>query len=273
MGKKKNVDKTIEEVREVKKADEAAVAEVSAAKSDAEEGKKKVSKKKKAKVRGEKYKSAVAKIKKGVDHEVSEAIKLVKESSYGKFDATVELHVNLSIDMEKNKTRIQFAVALPHLFQKQKRVLAFNNDTVPGADLMGDDTTINKIANGDIKPRRDFDEVIAHPSFMPKLAKIAKVLGPAGMMPNPKKGTITEKLEEAIKEIKVGKFEVKSEINAPIIHTVLGKTSFSEDFIKENFEAILKEIKLNKPLKTKGAFIKSAYISSSISPSVRVKTD
>ena len=197
----------------------------------------------------------------------SEAIKKVKESSKEKFDASVEVHINLDIGKEDN---IRFSTQLPHGTGKELKVAVFTNEKVKGADLTVSEDEVSKLENGKIKPGTDFDILITTPSLMPKIAKVARVLGPAGVMPNPKNGTVAENLENAVASFKKGKIEIRNQPDSPVIHSIIGKVSFSEKNLEENLNEILTSLKQNKPQKVKPEFIQTVFICSSMGPSFSI---
>ncbi len=201
---------------------------------------------------------------------IDEAIDLIKKTSYARFDATVEAHFNLDVDIKATDQSIRTTSSLPHGTGKEVKVATFSTGTVKGADLSLNEEGIALIEQGKLKPKVDFDIIASEPTFMPKLAKIAKILGPAGMMPNPKTGTVSADLEKTVAELKKGRVELRCEPNAPIIHTKIGKISFKNDALKENFLEVLKTLKAAKPQKAKPEFIKSCYLSSTMGPSVLV---
>jgi len=204
------------------------------------------------------------------EYSIEEAIKKVKEDSKAKFDATVELHLNLDID--PSKQNIRFPVSLPHGTGKTKKVAVLSSTKTPEADLILKEEDLKKIEKGEIKPGNDFDVFITEPDFMPKIAKYARVLGPAGVMPNPKNGTVTEDVINAVKQFKKGKAEIKTEKLAPLIHTVVGKVSFDDLALKENYMEVLNNLKQNKPAKASPQWISSIYLTSSMGPSVKINS-
>jgi len=201
---------------------------------------------------------------------IDEAIKKAKDASKTKFDATVELHINLLQDKKKTETNIRFTTVLPHGTGKTKKVAVLASKKIANADLELTEADIEKIEKGEIRPRTDFEVLIAEPRYMPKLAKVAKILGPAGTMPNPKIGTVTENVEEAVNQMKKGKIEIRTEKDHPVIHTLLGKVSFQDIALKENFYEIYNTLKQNKPAKAKQDWIKSVYLSTSMGPSIQI---
>lgn len=199
---------------------------------------------------------------------LEEAIDLVKQTSHSKFDATIEAHFNLEIDVKTGDQNIRTTVSLPHGTGKNVRVAVFSTGKVAGADLNLTEADIVSIEKGKLKPKVDFDVVAAEPSFMAKISKIAKILGPAGMMPNPKTGTVAEDLTKVVSDIKKGKVELRNEANAPIIHTKIGKKSFENKALAENFMEIFKALKASKPQKADPNFIKNCFLCSTMGPSV-----
>ncbi len=200
---------------------------------------------------------------------LTDAIKKAKETSKAKFDATVELHINLTPD-KKIEQNVRFTTVLPNGTGKTKKVAVLASKKVGNADLELLETDIDKIEKGTIKPRVDFEVLVAEPRFMPKLAKVAKILGPMGLMPNPKVGTVSEDVEGAVAMIKKGKVEIKTEKDVPVIHTILGKVSFDDKAIAENYEEIMTTLRANKPAKSKPEWIKSVFISTSMGPAFGV---
>ena len=202
----------------------------------------------------------------------SEAIQKVKETSKTKFDPTVEVHINLELE-KKGEQSVRFTTTLPHGTGKTKKVAVFASRKVPNADLELTEDDIAKIDKNTIRPKVDFDILVAEPKFMPKLAKVAKILGPAGVMPNPKTGTVTEDVEKAVEQIKKGKIEVRTEPVAPVIHTIIGKKSFEDNKLEENFNELINAIRSNKPAKAKPNFIRSVFITSTMGPSFSVDVE
>ncbi len=202
--------------------------------------------------------------------EIKEAIKKVKTLSKEKFDASIEVHVNLALDSKKQDQSIRFSVTLPHGTGKTKKVAVLASKKVPNADLELKESDIENIQNGQIKPKIDFDTLITEPAYMTKLAKVAKILGPAGVMPNPKTGTVTENIEKAVEETKKGKLDIKTEKDLPLIHTIVGKRSFSEAQLEENFNELYRALRQNKPTKASPEWIKSIYINSTMGQSVKI---
>uniref|UniRef100_A0A7C4XIN8 Large ribosomal subunit protein uL1 n=1 Tax=candidate division WWE3 bacterium TaxID=2053526 RepID=A0A7C4XIN8_UNCKA len=202
---------------------------------------------------------------------ISEAIKEVKKNSKGNFDETVELHINLNLDIKQSDQIFRSTVTLPFGTGKTVKVAVLANKKINKADLVLSESDIHKLEKGEIQPGRDFDVLVVEPSFMPKMAKLGPVLGPAGVMPNPKTGTVTENVEEAVESFKKGKIEIKNEPNAPIIHTIIGKCSFEDAKLVENYKEIMTALKQNKPQKAKPDWIKSAFLATTMGKSVELK--
>ena len=207
---------------------------------------------------------------KNVAKPISEAVKEVKEGAKASFDETVEVHINLNLDAKKGDQNIRTTVDLPHGTGKEIKVATMSSDKVSKADLQLTESDISKIEKGQIKPKADFDVLIVEPKFMSKLAKLGAILGPAGVMPNPKTGTVTEDVAKAVEAFKKGKVEVRSEQEFPMIHAIIGKVSYSEKQLEENLQAILDALKQSKPSKAKPDWIKSCYITSTMGKSVQV---
>jgi len=205
-------------------------------------------------------------------YEVDEAIALAKKTSTVKFDASVELHVRLGIDPGKTDQLVRGNISLPYMQAKDTKICAFvepdKEDAAKkaGADMVGGEEMIKEIVT---KGKIEFDVAIATPGMMPKVAKAARVLGPKGLMPNPKTDTVGEDLEKIIKEQKAGKISFRND-NGANLHIVIGKVSMDDAKIKENFTAFLDAVKKAKPAGSKGIFLKSAYLSTSMGPSVKV---
>lgn len=206
----------------------------------------------------------------GKTYPIAEALEFVKTNCKAKFDSSIEVHINLNLDNKKQDQIIRYTIGLPNGTGKTKKVAVFASKKIANADLELAETDLDKILSGAIKPKVNFDALVAEPKFMAKLAKVAKILGPAGVMPNPKTGTVTEDVEKAVEQIKKGRVEIKMEANAPIIHTIVGKKSFDTTKLKENFEELFNSLLQNKPAKAKPDWIKSCYITATMSPSVKV---
>ena len=205
-------------------------------------------------------------------YEIDEALELMDKLPKAKFDESVELHVKLGVDSKQADQQVRGTIVLPHGTGKSKKVLVLAKGDkaaaaeAAGADYVGDDDMIAKIAG---EGWLDFDAVVATPDMMPALGRVAKILGPKGLMPNPKAGTVTVDTAKAVNEIKAGKVEYRLDKNN-IIHTSIGKVSFGTAKIKENYEVLLDAIVKAKPAAAKGTYIKSIAISTTMGPGIKI---
>jgi len=217
-------------------------------------------------------KEARSKIESDKKYPIKEAIKLVKETSAVKFDASVEVHANLGIDPKKGDQIVRASVVLPHGTGKTVKLVAFVPEArvkeakSAGADMAGGEELIAEIKK---TLKTDFDIAVTVPEMMPKLAVIAKILGQKGLMPNPKTDTIGTDLTKMIGELKKGRVSYKNDISSNI-HLTIGKVSFDEAKLLENFEIFLDSLKKVKPQSIKGTFIQSLFLSSSMGPSIKI---
>ena len=218
-------------------------------------------------------KLAFSKIEVGKAHSLKEASELVKEITTTKFDSSVDIDVRLGVDPRKANQMVRGVVSLPHGTGKQVRVLVLCSPEVEtealeaGADYVGLDEYIDKIKGG----WTDVDVIITQPQIMGKIGALGRVLGPRGLMPNPKSGTVTPDVAKAVKEVKQGKIDFKVD-KAGIIHTSVGKVSFTPDQIKDNVKEFVQTLIKLKPTAAKGTYIKSIYLSSTMSPGIRLDT-
>jgi large subunit ribosomal protein L1 len=216
-------------------------------------------------------KLAAAKIEAGKAYSLKEASQLVKEVSFTKFDASLDIDVRLGVDPRKANQMVRGVVSLPNGTGKVTRVLVLCTPDQEaaakeaGADYVGLDEYIEKIKGG----WTDIDVIITMPSIMGKIGALGRVLGPRGLMPNPKSGTVTMDVAKAVKEVKQGKIDFKVD-KSGIVHTSIGKVSFSADAIRENAKEFLAMINKLKPSAAKGTYIKSIYLSSTMSPGIKV---
>ncbi|MCL1805164.1 MAG: 50S ribosomal protein L1 [Clostridiales bacterium] len=220
---------------------------------------------------GKRYQDAAKKVDKDALYDPADAIHLVKELASAKFDETIDLAFRLGIDPRHADQQVRGAVVLPHGTGKTQKVLVFaKGDKAKeaqdaGADFVGDDDLVAQIQGGWF----DFDVAVATPDMMGAVGKLGKLLGPKGLMPNPKVGTVTMDVARAVAEIKAGKVEYRVE-KTGIIHVVIGKASFQEDQLMENFRTMADTINKAKPAGAKGQYIRSVALSTTMSPAVRI---
>ena len=216
-------------------------------------------------------KIAASKVEAGKSYSLDEASKLLKEITFTKFDASVDIDIRLGVDPRKANQMVRGTVSLPHGVGKEVRVLALCTPDKEaeaqeaGADYVGLDEYINKIKSG----WTDIDVIITMPSVMGKIGALGRVLGPRGLMPNPKSGTVTNDIGAAIKEVKAGKIDFKVD-KAGIIHTSVGKISFEPKQIRENAKEFIDTVVRLKPSSAKGTYIKSIYLSTTMSAGIKV---
>jgi len=223
--------------------------------------------------RGKKFAAARAQIAVDRSYSIEEAVPLVQKFKYAKFDETVELSMRLGVDPKHADQMVRGTVVLPHGLGKSKRVLAIaggekqKEASDAGADVVGGEEMVDKIQGGFM----DFDAVVATPDMMRAVGKLGKVLGPRGLMPNPKTGTVTADIARAVKEIKAGKVEFRVD-KTGIIHAPVGKISFSSDSLVANTHALVDSVVKAKPAAAKGKYLKSVTLSSTMGPGVRIDT-
>ena len=224
------------------------------------------------KKKSKKYTEALSKIEKGKLYSLEEAVKLVKETSVSTFDGTVEIAVRLNLDTKKNDQQLRGAIVLPHGTGKTKKVLvlakgdAAKAATDAGADYVGDVDMITKIEK---ENWFDFDVIIATPEMMPMLGKLGKVLGPKGLMPNPKTGTVTMDTKKAVEDVKKGRVEYRTDSYANV-HALVGKVSFDDEKLVDNVKAFMDVIVKSKPQAAKGIYLKGVSLASTMGPGIKV---
>ena len=222
--------------------------------------------------RGKKYNESAKLIDRSVQYDANEAIGLVKKAAVAKFDETIEAHIRLGVDGRHADQQVRGAVVLPHGTGKEVRVLVFaKGDKVAeaeaaGADFVGGDELIPRIQNDGWF---DFDVVVATPDMMGVVGRLGRVLGPKGLMPNPKAGTVTMDVTKAVNDIKAGKIEYRLD-KTNIIHCPLGKASFTEEQLADNFQTLMGAIIKAKPASAKGTYLKSVTLASTMGPGVKV---
>ena len=222
--------------------------------------------------RGKKYVEAAKAIDRGTLYDVADAVSLVKKTAVAKFDETIEAHIRTGCDGRHADQQIRGAVVLPHGTGKKVRILVFATDEnaeeakADGADYVGGDELIPKIQN---ENWFEFDVVVATPDMMGVVGRLGRVLGPKGLMPNPKAGTVTMDVTKAIQDIKAGKIEYRLD-KTNIIHVPVGKASFTEEQLTDNFQTLIDAINKARPAAVKGQFLKSVVLTSTMGPSVKI---
>ena len=222
--------------------------------------------------KSKRYASLVQNVEKNKMYDYKEAIKLVKETSNLKFDSTIEVAMNLNLDTKKADQQLRGAIALPNGTGKTKKILVLAKGEQArmakeaGADYVGDTDMIEKMEKENWFP---FDVIVATPEMMPLLGKIGKILGPKGLMPNPKTGTVTMEVDKAVNEIKKGKVNYRTD-SFGNVHGIIGKSSFDNKMLEENLSAFVNTILKVKPTTVKGAYVKNISISSTMGPGIKI---
>lgn len=223
--------------------------------------------------RSKRYQEAEKKINKDKAYSITEAVKLVKETNLAKFDGSVEIHIRLGIDSKKSDQQVRGALTLPHGTGKTKKITAIvspdkeKDAKEAGADVVGGEDLIAEIKK---TGKANFDVILATPDMMPKLAVVAKILGPRGLMPSPKNDTLTTNLKKTIEELKKGKINFKND-DTGNIHQVIGKVSFEPKQLTQNYQAFIDVLEKAKPSSTKGTFIQNISLTSSMGPGIKVE--
>jgi len=222
--------------------------------------------------RAKAYRKSAEQIDSTKKYTIGEAVVLAKSTSHVKFDASVELHVNLNVDPKQSDQNVRDNLVLPAGSGKNVNVAVISDDPElakkAGADIAGNDDLIADIEKGTLS----FDVLIATPNQMPKLGKLARILGPRGLMPNPKSGTVTTDIEKAVKEAKGGKVEYRVD-STGIVHLAVGKVSFDADKLTSNIDAVMLSIRSNKPSSVKSNYIKAIHLATSMGPSIKVEIE
>ncbi len=221
--------------------------------------------------RGKKFRAAEAKIDKEKRYTLEEALKLATEVGFAKFDESVDVCVNLGVDAKQSDQQVRAAVVLPHGVGKETRVIAFAKGEkaaaaqAAGADVVGAEDLVQRINEGWM----DFDKAVATPDMMVAISKVAKILGPRGLMPNPKLGTVSADIAKAVREQKAGKIEFRTE-KAGIVQVLIGKRSFGPQKLKENFDVFMSTLLRLKPPTSKGVYLRKVSISTTMGPGINV---
>ena len=224
-----------------------------------------------AKHRGKKYQDALKKVDSKKEYAVSDAVQLVKDIDFANFDSTLEVAFNLNVDTKQADQQLRGAVVLPNGTGKDQTVVVFakgekaKEAEAAGADFVGDQDLVDKIQDGWL----DFDVAIATPDMMPLVGRLGRVLGPKGLMPNPKAGTVTMDVTKAINDIKAGKIEYRLD-KTNIIHVPVGKVSFGSEKLSENFQTLMSAILKAKPATSKGQYLKSVVLTSTMGPGIKL---
>lgn len=227
-----------------------------------------------AKKRGKKYQDALKKVDSKKEYAVKDAVQLVKDIAYANFDSTIEVAFNLNVDTKQADQQLRGAVVLPNGTGKDQTVIVFANGEnakaaqEAGADFVGDDDLVEKIQDGWL----DFDVAIATPDMMPKVGRLGRVLGPKGLMPNPKTGTVTMNVAQAVKEIKAGKVEYRPD-KVGNIQMTIGKVSFGADKLQENLKAVYEALVKARPSTVKGSYVKNVSVASTMGPGIKVDSE
>jgi large subunit ribosomal protein L1 len=224
---------------------------------------------------GKKYRAVAEKVEQGKLYTPQEAIAFLRENKAAKFDESLEVHVRLGINPKKTDEMVRITTVLPQGTGRTQKVAVITTTKVKealaaGADMVGGEEMIEEIKTGKINPGSDFDVLLATPEVMPKLASVAKVLGPKGLMPSPKNETVTPKVEEVIDILKKGKKVSFKNDDSANLHQALGKLSFEEAALLENYQAFKEILEKSKPESLKGKFIKNVYLTSTMGPSLPI---
>jgi len=262
----KRSEKGIKEAEE-KAAKEERKAHADEAKADADDKPKQAAKPARSRLerQGKKFQGSAKLVEKDKAYKLEEAVALAKKTSHVKFDATVELHINLGVDPRQADQNIRDNLVLPAGTGKKVRIAVFDDAAVEDVEIAGVENVTKALEKGEM----NFDILIATPAQMPKLGKYARTLGPRGLMPNPKSGTVTNDVAKAVAEAKAGRVEYRVD-STGIVHLGVGKVSFSETQLLENLQAVLASIKGNKPTSVKGNYLKAVHLTTSMGPSITV---
>jgi len=223
--------------------------------------------------RSKRYQKRAALVEEGKSYSLTEAVKILKKVEKSKVDETISLNFQLGVRAEQGDENVRGTVSLPHGSGRSQRVLCFakgesaKDAETAGADFVGAEELVEKVKNGFL----DFDVVVAHPDMMREVSKLGRVLGPKGLMPTPKTGTVTPQVGKAVKEVKGGRIEFKSDKTAGM-HAVCGKLSFTEEALLENARTVIKAVKDSKPATSKGEYLKAVHIAATHGPGLKLNT-
>lgn len=235
------------------------------AKSESKKGKK-------DKLRGFKYAEAKKALDKSKSYDIDTAIKEIKKVKYAGFVESIELHVNLGIDPKNTDQRVRFTTSLPFGTGKSVKVLVISKESSSedGNVIYRDVKVIDEIVAGKFNPGKDFNVVITTPEFMKDIAKAAKVLGPKGLMPNPKNNTVTNDVKKTVLDLSKGQVEIKNQSGHAVLHMVVGNVSFKDSDLSENIKHVISELNRNTPSKLKKKFVQAAFVATTMGPSLRL---
>jgi large subunit ribosomal protein L1 len=224
-----------------------------------------------AKIRSKRYQEIHALVEKGKAYPLLDALQTLKTTSKTKFDPTVEIHINIGADITKTDQQVRITTTLPHASGKTPKLLVFGPSFAKASEdktiTFGDDKTIETIEK---TGRIEAEKIIASPDWMPKLTKVAKILGPKGLMPNPKTGTVTTDVAKTVADFKGGLLEIRTEVGGPIIHSKVGKLSLGEEKLAENLKALIDAVSRAKPAGIKRNYLKSVYLHVTMGPSIKL---
>lgn len=255
---------------EEKQAKEERKAHATEAKAEAESKPKQTAKPARSRLerRGKNFRKVAELVEKGKTYSLAQALDLATKTSPVKFDASVEVHINLSVDPKHADQNIRDNLVLPAGTGKTVRIAVFDDAKIDGADVQGVETIVNALEKGEI----NFDILIATPAQMPKLGKYARLLGPRGLMPNPKSGTVTTDVNKAVAEAKAGRVEYRVD-STGIVHLGIGKVSFGAKKLEDNARAVFASVKAAKPASVKSTYVKAIHISTTMGPSITVESN
>jgi len=228
-------------------------------------------------MRSKQYKTVAKKVNRKVVLPITEAVDLIKKSSYSKFKGSLELKVNLNVDPKDSEQNVRFVTELPFPTGKTKKVLVISDKKITEKFntlqvISGGEEIIKKVEEGKLTPQKDFTSVVTEPKYMPNIAKVARILGPKGLMPSPKTGTVGD-VEKILKGLDKGQIEIRLQPGNKVVHLTLGTTDSKTEEIAANYKKVIIELKKNKPSKVKKELIISAFLSATMSPAVRVEID